>query len=71
MSWHYVICQDESHWSLHKRNQIQTALQCLKKSMYVCLYIKLGKARTLLESADELLSNMFDGWTGLDGVDTS
>ena len=39
--------------------------------MYVCLYIKLGKVRTLLESADELLSNMFDGWTGLDGVDTS
>ena len=39
---------------------IQTALHCMKNSMYVYIYILLGKVRTLLEKADGILSKMSD-----------
>ena len=52
---------------------VNTALHCLNSRMYAYMYILLGKVRTLLEWADELLSKKWsgvDGVYGLDGVDT-
>ena len=42
----------------------------LLKQKRVCLYILLGKVRTLLEWADWLLRKMLDGWLDWSGGDT-
>ena len=47
-------------------DKIVTAYLCLNSSMYV--YMLLGKVRTLLEWADEILSKMLDIRIGDRGV---
>ena len=48
-------------YTVYSVNIVQTVLHCLNSSMYANIYILLGKVRTLLEWAEELLSKMLDG----------
>ena len=42
---------------------VQTASHCLNRSVFVFIYCKfLGKVRTLLKWADELLGKKWNGW---------